>query len=146
MQLKKLKDAILGTAEVIEASGSRASANDVRKIVDVLGDQDDQSCDAALEELKLLLDKEKQNLTASYIQKLLDAGTDLSAFSKVHKELSKDKNILKADVDQIMLEYAGGGREKWPSRKAGIDAIKKKFNERAYRESKMKIVEGTKVW
>ena len=50
----------------------------------------------------------------------------------------------KDDVDAIAHAFTGG-RVKWSSRKAAVEAIRKKFAERAYQQSKMRIVEKYKV-
>jgi hypothetical protein len=81
----------------------------------------------------------------AYVKRLLEAGTDKSSFEAIFVELKNDRRVLKEGADAIAHEYTKG-RRKWSNRKAALDAIRKKFVERAYQESKMRIVEKSKVW
>ncbi|MEO0809044.1 MAG: hypothetical protein AAFW82_00090 [Pseudomonadota bacterium] len=53
--------------------------------------------------------------------------------------------MKKRDIDIIAHAYIGG-REKWPSKKAALEAIEQRFVERAYHASRMNILSKTRVW
>jgi hypothetical protein len=145
MNLKRLRDIIADVADLVGASGTKRSADDVRALAQVLHGPDGRSADESIDELEDLISEEERLARESYVKRLLGAGTDKSSFEPVYAELKNDRCILKEDADAIAHDYTKG-RKSWPSRKAALDAIRKKFVERAYQESKMRIVEKSKVW
>ena len=145
MNLKRMRDAIGDAAKLVGAAGSPAAANDLKAIGGILDGPDDLPADVALQELETLLAAAKRLARESYAERLTRAGTDKAAFDDVHAALDKDKCISKEDANSIALAYTLG-RHRWPTRKAALEAIRKKFAERLYQESKMRIVERSKVW
>lgn len=145
MNLKRLRDIIADVAGIVGASGARQSAEDVRALTQALDGPDERAADEAIDELESLISQEERLRREAHIKRLLEAGTDKSSFEAVFAELKNDRRVLKEDADAIAHAYTKG-RKKWPSRKAALDAIRKKFVERAYQESKMRIVEKSKVW
>jgi hypothetical protein len=91
-----------------------------------------------------LIAEQKNLACAEYVERLNHAGTDNVVFEPVVAGLAADKSINKDDMDVIAHNYTLG-RRKWKNRKAALDAIRDRFNERAYHASKMKIVERYKV-
>ncbi len=83
---------------------------------------------------------------ATHLSHLKGAGLDKEAFTTALKALRSDRNMSKEDIEQIMYAFSGGGAKTRASRDDGLEALQKKFNERVYRDSKMKIVENTQVW
>ncbi len=144
MIVKKLIDAITGLGGILQAAGSNQAAEDVRSLRKVLPEDAQTDARHALADLRELLERAQTDLVDAYSKRLQDAGTDESAFDTVCGDLNKDKAIGKDEANAIAHQYTGG-RKKWPSRKAALDAIRKKFTERAYQEGKMKIVQRYKV-
>jgi hypothetical protein len=144
MIVKKLIESLFGIASVLDAAGSKKVATDVRSAVKLVSADPDADAHMALAELRQILSQEKASLAADYVLLLNEAGTDEATFGDVHARLSADKLIGKDEADAVAHRYTGG-RKQWPSRKAAVDAIRKKFVERAYQESKMKVVRNYKV-
>jgi len=82
---------------------------------------------------------------SGYIQRLESAGTDRAVFDRVHAALGADKSVMKEDMDAIAHGYTGG-RSKWPTRTAALEAVKIEYLERAYQEVKMVGVEKASRW
>ncbi len=144
MIVKKLLDSLTGIASLLDAAGSKKVAADVRSSTQLFPSKTGGNADHALAELRELLSQEKATLVSAYVARLGEAGTEDAAFNAVYADLSADKMIGKDEADAIAHAYTGG-RKSWPSRKAAVDAIRKKFVERAYQESKMKVVRNYKV-
>lgn len=144
MIVKKLLDSLTGIASLLDAAGSKKVAADVRSSTQLFPANTAGNADQALAELRELLSQEKAALVQTYVARLNEAGTADEAFNSVYADLSADKLIGKNEADAVAHEYTGG-RTSWPSRKAAVDAIRKKFVERAYQESKMKVVRNYKV-
>ena len=144
MNVKKLLDSLTGIAGVLNAAGARRAANDVTSVKGLLPNDEQRDAKEALDDLRNLLEQEKRSNVSAYVKRLNEALTDEALFDCVHSDLAADKAIGKDEADDIAHEYTGG-RKKWASRKAALEAIRKKFVERAYQESKMKIVQRYKV-
>ena len=144
MIVKKLLESLQGLASVIETAGAKKHAQGLENLKGLFEGQEHRDTDEAIADLRKLLDDEKQRARGDYLKRLVDAKTDEAAFKSVHGELGRDPTISKEDADEIAHSYTGG-RKKWATRKASLDAIQKKFVERAYQESKMKIVERYKI-
>jgi hypothetical protein len=63
----------------------------------------------------------------------------------VYVELGAEKRVRAEEMNAIAHGYIKG-REKWPSRAAGYQAIKKKFVERADRKSREGIINKVRRW
>lgn len=144
MIVKKLLESLQSLASVIEASGSKKSAEAVSTSANLLPSDDQRDASEALAELRQVLAEDNQRLRNTYVDRLHAAGTDEASFKLVYQDLSSDKLIGKGEADEIAHRFTGG-RKKWSSRKAAVEAIHKKFVERAYQASKMEIVEKYKV-
>lgn len=148
MHVKKLLDALEGIAAIVEAAGAKSAAKDIRAVKQLFDQGKDRSAESALNELGQILDSETGLIRANYVNRLLEAGTIKSKFDVVCGALDKDKSVDKKLADTIADGYLNKdreGRKSWPNRKAAIDAIRRKFEERAYQEGKMRIVEKYKL-
>lgn len=97
-----------------------------------------------------VLGSEKRLLRENHVKHLLEAGTNKSPFDIAHGALDKDKSVDKELADAIAHDYINtardiNARKSWKTRKAAIDAIRNKFEERAYQQSKIQIVEKHKL-
>ena len=144
MNVKQLLASLQGLAGVIEAAGAKKHASDLKSLEQIFDGQEDLEVGVALAELEKLLGDDKQRMRDEYLNRLVAAKTDEASFKAVHIEIERDQRVSKEDADAIAHSYTGG-RRKWASRKASIEAIEKKFVERAYQESKMRIVERYKI-
>jgi hypothetical protein len=84
-------------------------------------------------------------LVASFTERLKSAGTDEAQFELVYAELGANKRVRVGEMNAIAFGYIQG-RDKWPSRGAGYEAIKKKFVERADKESREGIINKAPRW
>jgi len=143
--LKKLREAITDIANIAEASGGKKAGSDVRLLNDMLAKDDNEPALSAIDELERDIADPAAPLRQSYIERLEAAGTDQDAFNQVFDTLKSDRQIKKDDLDKIAHAYVWG-RERWPSKKSALEAIERRFIQSAYNESKMRIVDRTRVW
>jgi hypothetical protein len=144
MSVKKLLASLSGLGAIVEAAGAKKAAEGLRALKGLFVGESDRPAAEALDELRNVLNAEKPAEREAYVKRLVDAGSDDAKFNTTVDELQKDKRMDKEDVDAIAHAFIGG-RTKWPSRKAAVEALRKKFAERAYQASKMRIVEKYKV-
>lgn len=83
--------------------------------------------------------------TDFHVGTLRSAGTDEAEFVKALTALRDDKSITPETLYSIAHQYIGG-RTKWPTRKAAIEAIKTRFIERGYQASKMELLKNFNPW
>ena len=145
MKTKKLLDTIDDLSSVVEAAGAKKAAAGLRSLKALFSSSKaDQEASDVLSDLRALMDEGTVVVSDSYLKRLSDAGTDQAAFNAAYGELQNDKRVDKSSANMIAHQYTKG-RRAWPSRKAALEAIRKKFVERAYQEGKMRIVEKYKV-
>lgn len=116
----------------------------VRSLKRLFLTNDTRAAEQAIGELREIIAGQKLAQRKAYAKRLHDAHSDQGQFDAAVADLSADKQMNKEDVDAIAHSFVGG-RLKWPSRKAGIEALRKKFAERSYQEGKMRIVEKYRV-
>lgn len=141
MKVAELRTILEEVQAIHKASGSNKPAKDFADFISLLDGYEDQSVSEFLATLGTLLKtasgKGANNdklpdvqLVAFFVERLRNAGTDEDKFEPVHAELGADKRVRIQEMNAIAHGYIQG-REKWPSRAAGYQAIKKKFVERA---------------
>jgi len=156
MKVDELRTVLEEVQAIYESSGSDKAANDFAEFLGLLDGYEDQRVDeflAALEELLKPASGKGANkqappdaaLVASFIERLRSAGTDEARFEPVYAELGADRRVRIGEMNAIAHGYIQG-REKWPSKSAGYQAIKKKFVERADRESREGIINKVPRW
>jgi len=144
MTLRDLRNTLADLARFADAAGGRKGGADLRAISGLLTGNDDLPAEKAVEELSLLIEEFKHEIRQMYIERLTLAATSFDQFEPVFAELAANKLMDKDDVDKIAYAYIGA-RTKYRNRKAALDAVKDRFEERVYQASKMKIVERYKV-
>jgi hypothetical protein len=156
MKVAELRTVLEEVQAIYESSGSDKAANDFAEFLGLLDGYEEHSVDEFLAALGELLKPpsgkgtNKQappdaELVASFIERLRSAGTDEVRFGLVYAELGADKGVRIAEMNAIAHGYIQG-REKWPSKAAGYQAIKKKFVERADRESRERVINKVPRW
>jgi hypothetical protein len=154
MKVAELRVALEEVQAIYEASGSDSPAKDFADFLELLDGCDDQTVEEFLAGLSALLKTASGKVTdklphaqvaASYVDRLTNAGTDQEQFEAVYADLGGDKHIRTEEMNAIAHAYIRG-REKWPTRTAGYQAIRKKFVERADRESRTGIINKTRRW
>lgn len=156
MKTGELKSALEDLGAVLTEAGAKAAAQDVDSLVKLLESHEHKSVDEFLEELCQSLrgpgkkgagvaPAADEAVVVDHVDKLKGAGLDRAAFEAQLKALKADKRVGKPELDRIAHDFIGG-RDTWPSRKAALDAIQTRFNERAYQASKMKHLEKFRPW
>jgi predicted RNA binding protein with dsRBD fold (UPF0201 family) len=145
MALSVFRQALRNLADVVEASGTKKAAEDVRAIATVLPGPDERQVGDAIADLERLMKLEGEQRLELYVAQLNAAGTDRSVFERIVDDITKNKRVTKQDADAIAHGYTRG-RTSWKTRKAAIDAMKTSFDDRSYQAAKMKIVDKAKVW
>lgn len=140
MNHKMIIDALTGLGTVIDAAGAKRSAEDIKSLCELFPADRFHSAEEALGELRKLLEVERENKRATHLKQLREAECEEVVFSRAVNALEIDKSVDADDINAIAHAYTEG-RVKWPSRKAAIKAIRSRFVERSYQQSKMKIVE-----
>jgi hypothetical protein len=144
MTLRDLQNTLADLARFADASGGKKGGADIRTISGLLAGGGDLPAEKAIEELSSLIEEFKQEIRQAYTERLTLAATRFDEFEPVFAELTANKLMDKDDMDKIAHAYIGA-RATYRSRKAALDAIKDRFEERVYQASKMKIVERYKV-
>ena len=155
MKVAELRTILEEVQAIYEASGSDKPAKDFADFIELLGGYEQQSVDEFLTALSALLKSESgkgtpdklpdTELVASFTERLSSAGTDQDKFEPVYAELGAANQVRIEEMNAIAHGYIKG-REKWPTRAAGYQAIKKKFVERADRESREGIINKARRW
>ncbi|MGE0852649.1 MAG: hypothetical protein AB7O44_23980 [Hyphomicrobiaceae bacterium] len=156
MKVAELRTILEEVKAIYEASGSDKPAKDFAEFIELLGGHEHQTVDEFLAALSALPSTASgkgtsgdklpdAELVASFIERLTSAGTDQAQFDAVYVELGAEKRVRAEEMNAIAHGYIKG-REKWPSRAAGYQAIKKKFVERADRKSREGIINKVRRW
>jgi hypothetical protein len=156
MKVAELRTVLEEVQAIYEASRSDKPANDFAEFITLLDGHEEQSVEEFLAELSALFKPASGKaaaagklpdvqIVASYIDRLAAAGTDEAKFEPVYAELGGDKRVRIQEMSAIAHEYIQG-RDKWPSRAAGYQAIKKRFVQRADRESREGIINKVLRW
>jgi hypothetical protein len=143
--LNKLRQAIRHASYVAGAVSTPAAAESVRRANELFARSGEVPDERALDELSNVLEAVQRLTINGYIEELRAGLTDKARFDGIIARLEKDKLIGKLDMDHI-AHGVTQGREKWPSRKAALEAIKLRFVERAYQDAKLRNTEKAKVW
>ena len=160
MKIEQFKDILTRLEQLYSAAGAGAPAKDVRAVARLLEGNEDKTMDEFIAETKALLNdppraKTKmsadQNCVAIHARRLLDAGTDQSAFQTALESLDADKGLGKTDWYAIANHYrnapAGGTHVyKFNSVKAARAAIRDVFIERFEAESKRGVIDRIMHW
>lgn len=156
MKTGELKSALADLGAVLTEAGAKAAAQDAHSLVKLLEAHKHKSVDEFLDELRQALSAPgkkgvgvapaaDETVVGDHVDKLKGAGLDRAAFEAQLKALKADKRAGRAELDRIAHAFIGG-RDTWPTRKAALDAIQTRFNERAYQASKMKHLEKFRPW
>lgn len=156
MRTNELKSVLERLEVVLAEAGARTAASDVRDLVELLDGYGDRPIDDFFEVLRSQAKPPKQRekiastatddrVVEQHVQALNDAALDRTAFEASLRALKDDSRAGKVEVDKIAHSFIGG-RASWPTRKAALDAILTRFNERAFQASKMKHLEKFRPW
>jgi hypothetical protein len=138
MLLKAFIDALDHLGALI-GTASKASGNEVRALKNLFDPGEGRPISEALDDLRQVLQSQRTAVQAKYIERLRGAGTDETAFNTVMRELEKEKHLDKEMASAIAHGYTDG-RKEWPTAKAAFKAIRKTFDQRAYQESKLRLI------
>jgi hypothetical protein len=156
MKVEELRAVLEDVQAIYESSGSGKPAKDFEEFIGLLDGYENQSVDEFLTALTALLKPGSRTgapggkipdaqVTAEFVERLAKAGTDDAQFEPLYAELGADRRVRAEEMNAIAHGYIKG-REKWPSRAAAYQAIKKKFVERADRESREAIINKVSRW
>jgi hypothetical protein len=126
-----LRNTLTDLARFADATGGKKGGADLRAISGLLAGNDDLPAEQAIEELSTLIEEFKQEIRQMYMERLTLAATSFDQFEPMFGELAANKLMDKDDVDKIAYAYIGA-RTKYKNRKAALDAIKDRFEERVY--------------
>ena len=138
MLLKAFIDALDRLGSLI-GTASKSSGSEIQSLRNLFVHSEDRPVSEALNDLRQVLDDQKASLQAKYVKRLRDAGTDETAFNSVMRDLEKEKHLDKEMTSAIAHAYTDG-RKEWPTPKAAFKAIRKTFDQRAYQESKLRLI------
>lgn len=146
MNVGKLRQLLVDVTAVFSAADSSKQAEDLGRVAELMKGKEHQPVEQFLDELRADIEPlPLSEVLAGHIARLSSAGVDDFAFRKAFDALSKDKLIKKSETDVIAHGYIGG-RVKWPSKAAALEAIEKEFVARRYDASKMKEVARSRPW
>ena len=139
MNIQLLKDILGSLDDTLQAANSRNASTEIRKLELLFPEADETSAIAAITEIERQLSNEKVEIRDSYADRLNVAGTSKDRFSRVLADLTADRLMGQEDLGVIATAYIGASK-RWKSRCAVLQSIEEKFNERAYLESKMRLL------
>jgi hypothetical protein len=84
-------------------------------------------------------------LVEDYASRLDAAATDHAQFDAIYKAVEADKALKSPELIAIARAYAGAAR-KLTSKKAALDAIRKRFVERVRFEAKNELAAKSRPW
>jgi hypothetical protein len=142
MNIQNLKSVILSLSDTLRAAGASAAATDLRKLETAFSECPDSSAISAVVAIETQLNKQIVEKRVHYVVKLKASGTNKAEFEQIAMELSGDRLMELDDVAAIAADYIGASK-RWRSKPAVMQSIKEKFSERAYLESKMRLLEKT---
>lgn len=146
MNIGKLRQLLTDVGAVLASAGSTKQAEDLERVAGLMRGREHQPVEQFLDELRAdVAPPSIAEVIANHVARLTAAGVDEPSFRPALEALSKDKMIKKIEADRVAHGYIGG-REKWPSRAAAIEAIEKEFVSRRYDASKMKEVARSRPW
>ncbi len=161
MKVAEFKNVLRRLEELYGAAGAAAQAEDLARVARLLEGNEAKTVDEFVAETKSLLVGERQRATTStaldndqvgsHTQRLLDAGTDQSAFYAALEAIDHDRRLGKAEWFAIADRYRNaptGGTHtyKYSTIKAARAAIRDVFIERFESESKRGILERLTRW
>jgi hypothetical protein len=120
-------------AKLQRVSGANSSAAEVKKLAELTDSLGERARSAEL----LASEIENIDLVSYFSHGLEACGKDRSAFNKFVTLMSKSKLLTNKQINEIAFAYVGG-RPKYSSKKAAIDAIKLRFARLELFESKKK--------
>lgn len=154
MKVAELRTILEEVRAIYEASGSDKAAGDFSEFIELLEGYERQNVEEFLATLSHLLKTRtgsgegkiaEASIVASFIDRFEKAATDETQFKQIYVELGADKRVRTEEMNAIAHGYIKG-RDKWPSRSAAYQAIKKKFVERADRGSREAIINKVRRW
>jgi hypothetical protein len=156
MNIKELRSILERLQEIFAFAGNRQSANDLRSVVEALGDSEDKTVEGFVSETKSLMGSQSVVLPETYeagdgrvayhLRKLLDAKANREAFESALGAIQGDARVSKEQLFEIANGYFNeptGSTHvfKFKTKAAAYEFIRRKFVERAQRNSKFKILE-----
>ena len=146
MNVGKLRQVLMDVGAIFSAAGASKQVADLERIAALMKGRENQPVNQFLDELQTdLAPLSTAAIIAAHVASLLKAGTDELAFRTAYDSVTRDAAVKKSEADHIAHGYIGG-REKWPNKKAAIEAIEKEFVARRYDASKMKEVARSRPW
>ncbi len=157
MQIKDLIEALSEMEDIFTAAGATKAADDVEDLLTIFDGHQDMSAEEFFDEMrKLYTVKSKSKTRATqkqandllverYVRRLNEAALERDVFSNVMSELKSDGDVRKAEVDRIQFQYVGG-REMQASKRKGIEAIEKWFNQRRYQAAAIEEAGKVTPW
>jgi hypothetical protein len=156
MQVKRLKKLFERLRDSYSAAGADEPASDMRRVAGLLRGHEDRTVDEFVAETKTLLDGQPSTteqptqgadeLVAKHVRRLLDAGTDQSAFDAALDELENDAEVRKVELFAIANGYRNepsGGTHviKFKSLAQARGSIREVFLQRLDTQSKRGVID-----
>lgn len=157
MQIKDLIDALSELEDIFIAAGAKKAADDVEDLLTIFDGHQDMAVEEFFDEMRKLYTVTPKSKTRArqrqandllverYVRRLNEAALERDAFSKVMADLASDGDVRKAEVDRIQYLYVGG-RETVASKRKGLEAIEKWFNQRRYQAAAVEEAGKVTPW
>jgi hypothetical protein len=149
VKVPQLQAAIGSLANLIKASGSSASALELRQVSDLLDKYGKRDADEAIEglaaEIEALPSDDPSLRRKVYAADLEAAGTNFEIAAAVLKRLESDKSMRKADVEALASDYVGSAGS-FKTRAQALAAIEARAFERARSESQQTVLRKVTPW
>jgi len=150
VNVKELRKVLEELQEILAAANARQPSKDVATFLKLFDGHEDETVSRFLSDLEARLKARTaparsepraadRIVVARYTSALREAGIDEPLFRRVFDQIGADKAVQKPEADAIAFDYIGygGGRSRWPNRKAALTAIEDWFKHQAYEAVKM---------
>ena len=137
MDISELMGVLKQATSLFKATGAKAQAQSIEAVERVIGASGDKTVEEFVEKSRAALEEAPLvSLTAlEIIERLAIAGTDQAKFGLLLKRM-KSRDFDKEKVLEVASRFTGARRTAWSSKSKALQAIKSKFDERAYLAAK----------
>jgi hypothetical protein len=147
MDIMELRSALKRAASLFKATGAKTQAQSIVAVENLIGASGDKTVEEFVDKTRTAL-REPQlgSLTVlEVVERLVVVGTDQSKFTALYKQM-QSRGFDKDKALEVAARFTGARKTTWTSKPKALQAIKSKFEERAYLASKDAANSGVTPW
>ena len=156
MKVDELKKILAEIEEIYAEGGAKKAAEDFAELQTVFEGYEDTSVSDFVDQLRsLYAPKKKANLrlveqidelvVERYLKRLSSLDKSGCDDEELINSLLADSSVKKAEANLIQHRFLGG-RERWPSKKSAVDAIRKRLAHRLREAHQLNRIKDVTPW